>query len=91
MGFAEFLGVIVNMKDMQSMSDDHVDRWLRRDREHRCFRQAIFRTTPMQAASSMTDRLRSYQAKYPGQTGDHLRELAEELLGRLAAAQTKRS
>ena len=34
MGFANQLGVIINMKDILSPRDEEVDRWLRRDPEH---------------------------------------------------------
>ena len=33
MGFAEPLGVIINMKDAQSAEDDQYEQWLRRDAE----------------------------------------------------------
>ena len=40
MGFAELLGVIVNMKDPQSSEDDQYDHWLRLEPENRCFTPA---------------------------------------------------
>jgi chromosome partitioning protein len=30
-GFAEWLGVVINLKDQQSPADEHFDRWLRQD------------------------------------------------------------
>ena len=87
MGFGNNLGVIVNMKDPLSSHDEQVDRWLRQDPEHRCFRQSIPRVTPLQATGFISPQSRSYWAKYPGETGDHLRRLTLELLGRLAPAQ----
>jgi chromosome partitioning protein len=88
MGFAEPLGVIINMKDSHSAEDAHYEEWLRQDAENKCFRQAILRVSPLQAATRFAPRPRSYWAKYPGQTGASLRELAAELLGRLVMAQT---
>jgi chromosome partitioning protein len=90
MGFAELLGVIVNMKDQLSWQDEHFERWLRRDGEHRCFQQAIFRVSPLQTAACCASSPRSYWAKYPGQIGDQLRVLADELLRRVADVQIKR-
>ena len=41
-------------------------------------------------ATRFAARPRSYWAKYPGQTGESLRQLTAELLARLAEAQAKR-
>jgi chromosome partitioning protein len=90
MGFAEPLGVIINMKDPHSAEDAQYEQWLRHNAEHRCFRQPISRVSPLQAATRFAPRLRSYWAKYPGQTGTCLRELAAELLDRLAASDAPR-
>ena len=91
MGFAELLGVIVNMKDALSPEDEQYDRWLRQDAANRCFRQSLVRAGPLQSAGRFSLRPRSYWAKYPGQTGDHLRQLSSEMLARVAAAQTMRA
>lgn len=88
MGFAEPLGVIINMKDPHSGEDAQYEQWLRQNAEHRCFRQPILRVSPLQAATRFAPRPRSYWAKYPGQTGACLRELAAELLDRLTASET---
>jgi chromosome partitioning protein len=85
MGFAEALGVIINMKDPHSAEDAQYEQWLRQNAEHKCFRQPILRVSPLQAATRFAPRQRSYWAKYPGQTGACLRELVAELLDRLAA------
>ena len=82
MGFAECLGVVINMKDDLSREDADYEAWLRQDAEHRCFSQAILRVAPLQAATRFAERPRSYWAKYPGQTGESLRLLTAELLGR---------
>jgi chromosome partitioning protein len=85
MGFAESLGVIINIKDPHSPEDEHFDSWLRQNPEHRCFDQSIPLVTPLQAARCLAPRFRSHLAKYPGVTGNHLRNLTSELLGRLTA------
>jgi chromosome partitioning protein len=87
MGFAECLGVVINMKDPHVREDAEYESWLRQDPEHRCFSQAILRVAPLQAATRFAFPARSYWAKYPGQTGESLRQLTNELVGRLAAAQ----
>jgi chromosome partitioning protein len=69
MGFAESLGVIINIKDLHSPEDEHFDRWLRQDPEHRCFQQSIPQVTPLQATGCVSPRARSYLVKYPGNTG----------------------
>jgi chromosome partitioning protein len=85
MGFARFLGVIINLADPYSGIDGQFERWLRQHRGHRCFRQQIRRSTALQAAAHFYPRTRSYWAKYPGDTGKDLRQLTSELLHRLAA------
>ena len=87
MGFAENLGVIINMKDLHSPADERLDGWLRQDPEHRCFRQSIPRVSPLQATGFVSPQPRSYWAKYPGDTGEQLRSLSLELLTRLSRAQ----
>ena len=87
MGFAELLGVIINMKDPQSHEDEQYDYWLRLEPENRCFSRPILRVTPLQSAAYFSTSDRSYWAKYPGQTGDQLRYLTDEFLQRIAAAQ----
>ena len=85
MGFAQFLGVIINMADPHSRIDDQFEHWLRQHRGNRCFEQLIRRTSALQAAAHFYPRPRSYWAKYPGDTGKDLRQLAVELLARLSS------
>ena len=86
MGFAENLGVIINMKDVHSAQDDQFDQWLRQEPGNRCFRESIPRVGPLQATGLVSPHPRSYWAKYPGETGDQLRRLTLELLGRIGEA-----
>jgi len=86
MGFAENLGVIVNMKDSSSPSDEEYHRWLETNAENRCFSQPVPRMSALQDAANFQAAGRSYLAKYPGQSGIAMRELAKELLERLDAA-----
>jgi chromosome partitioning protein len=87
MGFAECLGVVINMKDGHAREDAEYEAWLRKEDEHRCFGQAIHRVAALQSATRFAAPARSYWAKYPGQTGESLRLLTTELLGRLALAE----
>lgn len=86
MGFAENLGVLINMKDMQSPVDADYERWLNDNPENRCFRQAIPRAGALQYAAQLSPVERSYVAKYPGDTGHAVKAVCAELLSRLAAA-----
>ena len=86
MGFAENIGVCINMKEGHSPVDADYHRWLTGNPENRCFAHTVPRTSALQHASHLSDVERSYVAKYPGDSGASIRAIAEELLGRLAAA-----
>jgi hypothetical protein len=89
MGFSENLGIIISMKDPHAAEDDKFERWLRQNIKSHCFKQVIPRTAALQTAAYFSVWSRSYAAKYPGKTGRVLRDLARELLARLADAQTR--
>lgn len=89
MGFAEPLGVLVNMKDRNSQSDEDYHRWLRDNKQNRCFDSVIPRSNALQDAARYAPQQRSYMAKYPGDAGVALRALAKEVLVRLAEATAK--
>ncbi|KWT70966.1 ParA family protein [Hyphomicrobium sulfonivorans] len=84
MGFAENLGVIVNLKEATSPSDEEYHRWLESNPDNACFTQAIPRMSALQDAANFQSYERSYFAKYPGQVGSAVRALTEEVLARLA-------
>ncbi|HRK20158.1 MAG TPA: ParA family protein [Hyphomicrobiaceae bacterium] len=86
MGFAENLGVIVNMKDMASPVDAEYHRWLADNPENRCFSAAVPRMGTLQDAARFRTPDRSFMAKYPGPVGHAIRALADEVLARGAAA-----
>jgi chromosome partitioning protein len=83
MGFAENLGVIVNMKEPNSVSDEEYHRWLQDNAENACFSQAIPRMPALQDAANFHSYERSYLAKYPGQVGSAVRALTDEVMSRL--------
>lgn len=86
MGFAENIGVCINMKEGHSPVDADYHRWLTSNAENRCFAHTVPRTSALQHAAHLSDVERSYVAKYPGDSGSAIKAIAEELLGRLAAA-----
>ncbi len=85
MGFAQNLGVIVNMKETNSVSDEEYHRWLQGNPENACFAQAIPRMPALQDAANFQTYERSYLAKYPGQVGSAVRNLTDEVMARLDA------
>jgi chromosome partitioning protein len=87
MGFATNLGVLVNMKDMSSPTEDDYHNWLRENPDNKCFEHVVPRAVAIQEAARFHMPDRSYYAKYPGATGQALRSITEEVLARLAAAQ----
>jgi chromosome partitioning protein len=88
MGFAENLGVLINMKEMQSTLDVEHQRRLMENSDLRCFAQVVPRTPALQQASRFSPVERSYDIKYPGASGDAMRAVCQELLERLAAIDT---
>lgn len=86
MGFAQSLGVIVNMKEMGQPSDEEYHRWLAANPENRCFSRAVPRVRALQDAARFQGPDRSYLAKYPGEIGAAMRALSQELMQRIAAA-----
>jgi chromosome partitioning protein len=86
MGFAENLGVCINMREGHSSVDADYHRWLVSNPENRCFTQTIPRSSALQHAAQLSAVERSYVAKYPGDSGGAIKAIAEELLSRLAAA-----
>ena len=86
MGFAENMGVVVNMKDRSSPADDEYHRWLAQNVDNRCFNAVLPRLNAIQHSARYSDEERSFAAKYPGEIGAALRALANEVLQRLAVA-----
>lgn len=91
MGFADNLGVVVNMKDANSAADNEYHRWLADNAENRCFSEPVPRMNSLQDAARFRAPERSYLAKYPGQVGVAIRALTDEVLERLAARPSRRA
>jgi len=86
MGFAENLGVLINMKEMQSPVDAGHEQRLMENAHNRCFDQAIPRSSALQHASKFSLAERSYDTKYPGGSGKAVTIVCQEILNRLAQA-----
>ena len=76
MGFAENLGVCINMKEGHSSVDADYHRWLTSNPENRCFTQTIPRSSALQHAAQLSGVERSYVAKYPGDSGTAIKAIA---------------
>jgi chromosome partitioning protein len=87
MGFAENLGVVVNMFDKTSVSDGQYLKWLRDSTDARCFDALVPRSNALQDAARFQTVERSFAAKYPGEAGASIRALTGEVLKRVAEAQ----
>ena len=88
LGFAENLGVLINLKEMTSPEDAEHHRLLAENAANRCFAQAVPRTGALQHASHFAPTERSYGTKYPGDSANAMHAVCRELLDRLAAANT---
>jgi chromosome partitioning protein len=87
MGFAQNLGVLINMKEPMSLSDNEYHDMLQRDAANNCFETTIPRLNALQSAARHLPQTRSYMAKYPGEAGQVLKALAREVLARMAQPQ----
>jgi len=90
LGFAENLGVLINLKEAQASEDADYQRRLMENTVNRCFAQAIPRTIALQQASQFAPVERSYGIKYPGDSGIAVLAVCEDLLNRLSAANATR-
>jgi chromosome partitioning protein len=85
-GFADMIGVVVNLKDGRIASEELWHRRIAEDPENRCFATAIPRRAYIQRAADYDAGTRTYMAKYPGDAGQCMRALAQEVLDRLSGA-----
>ena len=85
-GFADLLGVVINLKDGRIASEEEWHARLLADPENRCFQTHIPRRAYIQRAADFDTDKRTFIAKYPGDAGQSIRALTKEALGRLASA-----
>ena len=84
-GFADLIGVLVNLKDDSVHSEEAWHRALLEDEANRCFNDAIPRRAYIQRAADYDPGSRTFIAKYPGDAGQSIRAVTDELLRRLEA------
>jgi len=89
MGFAENMGVMINMRDVTSETDEEYIKWLRSNPANRCFDAVVPRVNSLQDAARFQPQNRSYGAKYPGAVGGAIRALSLEVLHRMVEAPAK--
>ena len=83
-GFAELLGVLVNLKDGRIASEEEWHARLVADPDNRCFQSHIPRRAYIQRAADFEIGKRTYIAKYPGDAGQSIRGVTREILTRLS-------
>lgn len=83
-GFANHLGVVINMLDPNSEMERAVHQALLQRPDLRCFQHAIPHLLYLQKASLYSPLGRSFMSKYPGAAGAAIRGLADEILSRLS-------
>ncbi|MGI9568509.1 MAG: ParA family protein, partial [Desulfobulbia bacterium] len=83
LGFAQNLGVLINMMEENSEIDEKFRNELIKRPENNCFENSVPRLPVFQRAAQFYPDQRSYFAKYPGKIGSSLRAVAQELLDRI--------
>ena len=83
-GFAQHLGVVINMVDPSSDMERAVHQALLQRSDLRVFEHAIPHLNYLQKASLYSPAGRSFISKYPGAAGTAIRGLAQEILQRFA-------
>ena len=83
-GFAELLGLLINLKDGRIASEEAWHERLLADPANRCFKGHIPRRAYIQRAADFDSSKRTYIAKYPGDAGQSVRAVTQEILARLS-------
>ena len=83
MGFAEHLGVVMNMVDRFSGDDQIIQGHLRDDPDLKCFEHTVPLAPHLQKAALFSHEERMYITKYAGDVGGALRALTDEFQARL--------
>ena len=82
-GFAQLLGVLINLKDARISSEEEWHRKLAAEPANKVFQTAIPRRAYIQRAADFETSKRTYIAKYPGDAGQTIRLVTAELLARV--------
>ncbi len=86
MGFAEHLGIVINMQEPLSAEDKIMAAHLREDASLKCFEAAVPTASHIQKAALYSREPRSYVSKYAGDAGRAMRAITLELLERGSVA-----
>lgn len=89
-GFAELLGTLVNLKDGRIQAENHWHQHLANETENRCFENVVPRRAYLQRAADYDPHMRTYIAKYPGDAGQSIVNVVNEMLERIQAAELRR-
>ena len=85
MGFAEQLGVVINMMEPAAPEDRAMAAHLREDLSLKCFDATVPMASILQRAALYSAEPRSYLAKYAGAPGKAVRDITSELVKRISA------
>ncbi len=89
LGFANRLGVIVNMAEPQLETDQTIEEYLRSNAALQCFAASVPMTPHIKKANLFQRDRRSFQNKYPGEAGRAIRAIGDEMLARIASASAR--
>lgn len=86
MGFADQLGIVINMMEPAAPEDRAMAEHLREDASLKCFEATVPMASILQRAALYSSEPRSYLAKYAGTPGQAVRDVTKELIDRIAAS-----
>lgn len=89
-GFAEMLGVLINLKDGRIQSENHWHQHLAAEPENRCFDAVVPRRAYLQRAADFDPNMRTFIAKYPGDAGQSIVNVVNEMLERIQHSEAAR-
>ncbi|MEO0618536.1 MAG: AAA family ATPase [Pseudomonadota bacterium] len=89
-GFAELIGTIVNLKDGRIQAENDWHQHLMSDPENRCFNSVVPRRAYLQRAADFEPGMRTFIAKYPGDAGQSILNLVNEMLERIQQTELER-
>ncbi|MGI9406044.1 MAG: hypothetical protein ACR2O4_06695, partial [Hyphomicrobiaceae bacterium] len=90
-GFAELLGVLINLKDGRIQAEEHWHQHLLSDPANNCFETVIPRRAYLQRAADFEPGMRTFMAKYPGDAGSSIVGFVNEMLERIRNAELERA
>ncbi|MEL7544123.1 MAG: AAA family ATPase [Pseudomonadota bacterium] len=89
-GFAELIGTVVNLKDGRIQAENDWHQHLMSDPENRCFSSVVPRRAYLQRAADFEPGMRTFIAKYPGDAGQSILNVVNEMLERIQQTEMER-